>query len=30
MPLLGPPVMTGSPTGFCQVVDPSMMVANSA
>ena len=29
-PLVGPPVMTGSPTAFCQVVVPSTIVAKSA
>ena len=30
MPLLGPPVMTGSPVAFCHVVVPSTIVAKSA
>ena len=30
IPLVGPPVMTGSPVGFCQVLVPSTMVANRA
>ena len=30
MPLTGPPVMTGSPWGFCQTFAPSVMVANRA
>ena len=29
-PLVGPPVMTGSPIGFCHVLVPSTMVANRA
>ena len=29
MPLVGPPVMTGSPVGFCQVEAPSTIVAYS-
>jgi hypothetical protein len=27
IPLVGPPVMTGSPTAFCHVVVPSTMLA---
>ena len=30
IPLVGPPVMTGSPVRFCQVLGPSTMVANRA
>ncbi len=30
IPLVGPPVMTGSPVAFCQVLVPSTMVANRA
>ena len=29
MPLTAPPVMTGSPCGFCQTFAPSVIVANS-
>jgi hypothetical protein len=29
-PWVGPPVMTGSPTAFCQVFDPSTIEAKSA
>ena len=30
MPSVGPPVMTGSPTAFSHVLDPSTIVAKSA